>query len=303
MAGQTAAALHFAFGSRAGDALGIVTYHRVGPHVRGLPAPLCNVTPQRFREQLVTLLKAGFTFRPLAEVLEMRSRGDAPPPRSLVLTFDDGFGSVYHHAWPIMRELGVPGTIFVGTGFLDQDLPFPFDVWGIAYEGVAPLDSYRPLTLCQCHEMLADGLVDIGAHTHTHADFRGRPAAFREDVQRSVDFVREHFERKMVTFAYPFGSPRLGFAGEDLVAAVKQTDAACALTTESALVDTQSDPYSWGRFNAFSWDTGRTLAAKLGGWYGWAAHAYRRCVEVPPLRALRNQAPADSGPGAEVDEE
>ena len=140
--------------------------------------------------------------------------------------------------------------------------------------------------------MLQSGVVDIGCHTHTHADFRGRPAAFRVDLQRSVEVVREQFDRKVVTFAYPFGSPRLGFAGDDLVAAAKQTDAACALTTDSQLVDTRTDPFSWGRFNAFSWDTGSTLAAKLGGWYGWVAEAYRSCAALSRL----GQCPAGRRP-------
>ncbi len=145
-----------------------------------------------------------------------------------MLTFDDGFGCLFEQAWPVLRELGVPGTIFVSTAFLGEESPFPFDSWGLAYEHVAPAESYRPLTLWQCREMQASGLVDIGCHTHTHEDFRGRPEAFRLDLQHSIDFVREHFQPKLVTFAYPFGSPRLGFAGDELVAAAKQTDIACA---------------------------------------------------------------------------
>lgn len=228
LAGRVAVGLHRTLGSRAGGRLGILTYHRVSPHVPGLPAPLCNVTPQRFREHLETLLTAGFVFRPLTEVLEMRARGEVPSPNSLVLTFDDGFAGVFEHAWPIMRTLGVPGTIFVSTAFLDEETAFPFDSWGLAFEHLAPPDSFRPLTTWQCREMLRSGVVDIGCHTHTHADFRGQPEAFRADLQRSVEVVRELFDRKIVTFAYPFGSPRLGFAGDDLVAAAKLTDAACA---------------------------------------------------------------------------
>jgi peptidoglycan/xylan/chitin deacetylase (PgdA/CDA1 family) len=300
LAGRAAVAFDRALGSRAGEALGIVTYHRVAETVPGLPAPLCNVTPARFREHLTTLLQAGFRFLPLTKVLELRSRGELPPPRSVVLTFDDGFEGVYRHAWPVMRELGVPGTIFVSTGFLDQDQPFPFDAWGLAYERVAPLESFRPLATWQCHEMLAGGLVDIGAHTHVHADLRGRPAEFRDDVQRSVEYVRDHFQREQVTFAYPFGSPRLGFAGGDLVAAVKQTDAVCALTTECELVDTRTDPFCWGRLNAFSWDTGRTLEAKLGGWYGWAVQSYRYCARLAPSRARAEARAEEALVSAEV---
>jgi peptidoglycan/xylan/chitin deacetylase (PgdA/CDA1 family) len=265
-------------GSRAGTALGIVTYHRVAPRVPGLPAPLHNVAPRRFREQLTTLLRHGYEFLPLTDVLKMRALGESPDPQTAVVTFDDGFESVYHYAWPTLRELGIPATIFVSTAYLDQNAAFPFDSWGIAYQGTAPPESYRPLTTEQCCEMLDGGLIDFGAHTHTHADFRGRPEEFRLDLQQSVDIVRERFDRETVTFAFPFGNRRLGFASEELVAAAKKTGVACGLTTESVLVDTRTDPFTWGRFNAFAWDSGATLSAKLGGWYDWAPKLYRRML-------------------------
>jgi peptidoglycan/xylan/chitin deacetylase (PgdA/CDA1 family) len=36
-----------------------------------------------------------------------------------VLTFDDGYASNYHLAWPVLREFNLPATIFLATGFLD----------------------------------------------------------------------------------------------------------------------------------------------------------------------------------------
>jgi hypothetical protein len=61
-----------------------------------------------------------------------------------------------------------------------------------------------------------------------------------------------------------------------LVAAARQTGVLCALTTESVLVDPDSDPFQWGRFNAFPWDTSATLAAKVEGWYSWAPKLRQR---------------------------
>jgi hypothetical protein len=118
--------------------------------------------------------------------------------------------------------------------------------------------------------MAADSLVQLGAHTHTHQDFRGRPRAFGADLQTSIDIVRDRFGVEKMTFAFPFGCPFRGFAGADLVAAARTASIECALTTEAVLVDLQSDPLGWGRLNVFSWDTHRTLTAKLQGWYSWA---------------------------------
>jgi peptidoglycan/xylan/chitin deacetylase (PgdA/CDA1 family) len=118
--------------------------------------------------------------------------------------------------------------------------------------------------------MLETGLIEIGAHTHTHADFRGRPFDFERDLRISVDAVQELFSQEEVSFAFPYGSRYAGFAADEMVDAARRTGVTCGLTTECATVDLHSDPFTWGRFNAFPWDTAATLAAKCSGWYGWA---------------------------------
>jgi peptidoglycan/xylan/chitin deacetylase (PgdA/CDA1 family) len=276
MTSYVAVGLNRLCGSRAHGRMGIVTYHRTAPCVRGLPAPMHNVTPDRFRAHVVGLLKRGYDIRPLEDLLRASSQGKRLPPRTIALTFDDGFESVYTHAWPVLRELGVPATIFLATGYLGTQHPFPFDLWGQDHFTTAPPFTWRPLSLAQCHEMADDGLIAFGAHTHTHRDLRGRPDELYTDLQRSVDIVREEFALQQVTFAFPYGSPHLGFAGSTMADAARRTGVICGLTTDCTLIGPDTDPFAWGRFNAFSWDTAETLSAKLSGWYTWAAQLKRR---------------------------
>jgi hypothetical protein len=140
------------------------------------------------------------------------------------------------------------------------------------------------LTSEQCREWQEGRLFDLGAHTHTHADFRGRPEEFRADLQLSVSILRTRFGLREVPFAFPFGSPALGFAGGALTQAARETGVICGLTAESVLIDLCSDPLQWGRFNAFSWDTSATLAAKLAGWYTWAPKLRQRLARPRRLR-------------------
>jgi peptidoglycan/xylan/chitin deacetylase (PgdA/CDA1 family) len=242
--------------------------------------PTHNVTPVDFRCQITGLLSRGFSVWALRQVLQYRKSGKPIPPRTIVITFDDGFESVYTNAWPILRELDIPATVFVSTAYLDSMTPFPFDAWGNAWQRRVPAECYRPLSTAQCCEMAAEGLIELGAHTHTHRDFRDRPDEFREDLQISVDVVRERFGEPEPSSAFPFGAPHRGYASECLVDAARKTGVCCALTTECVPVDPQSDPFRWGRFNAFPWDTGATLAAKLGGWYGWAGRLKRRVLQA-----------------------
>jgi peptidoglycan/xylan/chitin deacetylase (PgdA/CDA1 family) len=270
-------------GSRSNGRVGILTYHRTAFHVPGLPKPLHNVTPDRFEKQITSLLERGFVIWPLSRIIEHGAAGQVVPPRTIALTFDDGYETVYTEVFPILKKLGQPATIFICTAFLDDDGPFPFDEWGLTYRNRAPSPTYRSLTTANCLEMADSGLIELGSHTHTHDDFRNRPEDFRREVETSLEILHSRLgQRKNVAFAFPWGKIHNGFAGERLLSAARQTDITCALTTESRLVDPGTDPIGWGRFNVFPWDTGATLAAKLDGWYSWAPklrRLFRRAVK------------------------
>ncbi len=199
LAGVVAGGLNRLFGSRSADSVGILVYHRVSPRFDGLPAPTMNVRPHRFREQLVGLLERGFRVWPLWRVLAHRAAGESIPPRTIVITFDDGFENVYSQAWPVLQDLGLPSTVFVSTAYLDGNA-FPFDPWGQTWADIAPPEAYRPLRSEQCADMLASGLVEIGAHTHTHQDFRGRPEAFEDDLRASLAVLGTRFGIETATF-------------------------------------------------------------------------------------------------------
>jgi peptidoglycan/xylan/chitin deacetylase (PgdA/CDA1 family) len=289
---RTAAAisvgLHQLSGDRDGGRLGMLMHHGVSPRVAGLSNPPYNVAPDLFRKQLVGLLAGGYRFIALSEVLDARRSGTPLAPHSVVLTFDDAYESVYRHAFPIMRELGVPGIAFLSTSFLNSDEPFPFDEWSLAHRGQVRVREYRPLRIQQCREMLASGLFEFGAHTHTHQDFRGRPDDFLVDAAQSIEIVRDLFQLDEVPFAFPYGGTAQGHAGGELAQALQAAGACCALTTDSDLVDPLVDDlFSWGRFTVFSWETPRTLSAKLAGWHAWA-RGPKKLVGRPSARASRD---------------
>ena len=266
---QMGALLHRVYGPSCDDRFGILMYHRIADNVPGQPKPSINVTPDRFRKQIEGLLAQGFVFWPLSKVLEFRRRAWTIFPWVSVITFDDGFQGVYHHAWQVLKDLNVPATVFLSTAYLDSDDPFPFDHWAHAHHAHIPVESYRPLTHAQCLEMATHGLIELGAHTHTHQDFRGRPDEFRRDLSTNLDALRASFQVTQPAFSFPYGTPRMGFTSEELVAAARDTGVHCGLTTESSLIGHDTSPFHWGRIHAFPWDTGRTLAAKLAGWYSW----------------------------------
>jgi peptidoglycan/xylan/chitin deacetylase (PgdA/CDA1 family) len=270
------APLRIGLGPRRREAFGILVYHRVAPETPELPKPTWNVPPDRFRAQLSGLIRRGYWAWPLRKVLDWHERRRPVPRNVFVVTFDDGYENVFRHAWPVLRELRVPATVFLATSYLDSERPFPCDDWSLAGSSDVPAADWRPLTTAQCRAMASDGLIELGTHTHTHADFRGRPEALAADLRESCTALRERFGLADATFAFPYGTKHLGFSGPELAAAAREAGVLCSLTTEDELVTPGSDPFDWGRFTAEDTDTAATLSSKLDGWYTAVRSLWRR---------------------------
>ncbi len=274
---RTPLALAIAAGgrTRVSDAFGILMYHRVTDAVRGYPFPTLNVTPERFRRQLSGLLNRGHQAWPLRRALAAHAAGEVIPRNVFVVTFDDGYANNFTQAFPILQELGIPATIFIATAYLDTNERFPFEDWAPAGSDAVPADSWRPLTTDECHAMIDSGIIELGAHTHTHTAYRHQPEPFREDLLTSMQILRERFGYEDLTFAFPFGKRHHGLAGPTMSPAARQAGVLCSLTTENELVGPDSDPYDWGRFTVCQGDTGATISAKLNGWYSFIRDGWR----------------------------
>jgi len=69
------------------------------------------VSPETFRRRLDYVCRK-FKVASLAEALEQHARGEISPGQ-VVLTFDDGFFNFLAVAAPILRELGLPATVYI----------------------------------------------------------------------------------------------------------------------------------------------------------------------------------------------
>lgn len=276
---RVACGLHRVFGERVENAFGILMYHRVAERTVGVSSPTANITPQRFRRQLRGLLDQGFEAWPLNKIISVRNASQQVPSNVFGVTFDDGYQNNLVHALPILEELGVPATIYLATGFLDSDRPFPFDNWdGCRVPGV-PAVSWKPLTTAECHQLASHPLIELGAHTHSHGAFVDDPQALAADLAINLRVLREEFGVERPTFAYPYGAIR-----HEMVGIVRQMEIAAAVTTCAERIRPTADRFAWGRFTADQRDTAGTLAAKLCGWYEPIARLLRAAKR--PVSAL-----------------
>jgi peptidoglycan/xylan/chitin deacetylase (PgdA/CDA1 family) len=64
-------------------------------------------------------LKRAYTPVPLAVLADALVRGEAPPSGTVAITLDDGYADNYDEAFPVLRALGVPATVYVATEAID----------------------------------------------------------------------------------------------------------------------------------------------------------------------------------------
>ena len=82
------------------------------------------VTPDHLRRRLALLRETGCTVLPLGEALERCATGTLPA-RAIALTFDDGTADFALHAVPILREFGMPATVYLTTYYCARCVPVP----------------------------------------------------------------------------------------------------------------------------------------------------------------------------------
>jgi peptidoglycan/xylan/chitin deacetylase (PgdA/CDA1 family) len=95
----------------------VVNYHRV----LAQPDPLLDTEPDvaTFHWQMALLAEC-FNVMPLNDALRALDAGRLPP-RTICITFDDGYRSVHDLALPILRKFKLPATVFVTSGFIGAD--------------------------------------------------------------------------------------------------------------------------------------------------------------------------------------
>lgn len=75
-------------------------------------------------DRQVSYLARNATPVSLDDVIQAIDGGRRLPPRSVLVTFDDGHRSVLESGLPLLRERGIPAVAFVVAGLLDTDQPF-----------------------------------------------------------------------------------------------------------------------------------------------------------------------------------
>lgn len=156
----------------------VLIYHSISSPPEAMPSDM-DISPARFEQQLRWLSRWRQVV-PLLETLSQRSKR-----RHLAITFDDGFRDNLTAALPLLEKFGLPMTLFVAAGFIDQ-------------EGYLSEEELREISM--------HPLITIGAHGFWHRHFN---RLTRDDARFELIESRRTLEgvigRKVDLMAWPFG--------------------------------------------------------------------------------------------------
>ena len=174
----------------AADHATILMYHRFGEE----NYPSTNVTLAQFEEHLEVLASGPYSVLPLEEIVASLRSGTPLPDRTVAITIDDAYLSVYEEALPRLLARGFPATLFVATRPVDRGLRAYMD-WD------------------QLREWQAAGF-GIGSQTQTH------PHMHRLTIEENSEELKVSNERflaelgmRPTLFAYPYGEYNLDVIG------------------------------------------------------------------------------------------
>lgn len=149
----------------------------------------------KFRKQMQAIRDLGLNVISMEEFAAWKRGENTITDKSVLITIDDGWKSVYTDAYPILREFGYPFTVFLYTNYVDG--------------------GASALTTAMIKEMQQNGCT-IGSHSVSHpypaevkAERAKGPETFASYLRKEMDGSRKilesKFGKKITTYAYPGG--------------------------------------------------------------------------------------------------
>ncbi|MBC8427728.1 polysaccharide deacetylase family protein [bacterium] len=251
------------------DSLPILTFHSLDDR-----SSVISFSPRVFLRGMARLYESGYQTLSLLEAVDYLRR-DAPfPGRSFVITFDDGYQTVYDEAFPVLQRYGMSATVFLTVGEK-----------GVVQPG-ARLPSLEGRSMLAWHEIqeMQRWGIDFGVHTLTHPDLtRLSFDQLETEVCDSKSIIEDALSVKAVSFAYPYG-----YYDRRSREIVRQ-HFACACSVKLGLITARSDLYTLERVDAYYLRTDRlfdVMLTRLFPWYIRARNIPRRIRRAVQFRRL-----------------
>ncbi|WP_331345997.1 polysaccharide deacetylase family protein [Cellvibrio sp. UBA7661] len=167
----------------------VLLYH----HVSNSTPKSTSISPEAFEAQMDYLENNNFTVVPLLELTEKLRKGEPLPDKTIAITFDDSYASVYESAYPRLKKRGWPFTFFVNTEVVSSGKIF------VSWD--------------QLREMSRNG-VTVANHSSAHHHLPRREqnetekqwrARITADINNAQQTIKKEIGKAPMILAYPFG--------------------------------------------------------------------------------------------------
>lgn len=171
----------------------VFMYHRFGDD----RYPSTNIRLEQFDAQLDYLQKKGYSVWPLSKIVRHIKEGRPLDEKTVALTIDDAYTSVYANAHERLKAKGYPYTVFVNTSSVD-------------------VGSKNYMTWDQMRIMQKEG-AEFANHSSTHDYLMPKEsdeeAEWQERVKREIEHAQKRLHEELGEstnenprlLSYPFG--------------------------------------------------------------------------------------------------
>lgn len=210
----------------------ILTYHSLDSS-----GSVISTSPEKFRRQMENLSDASFKVVKLHDLVTRIRENRQLPAKSVAITFDDGFQSVYDVALPVLKDYGYPATVFLVTSFCGKN-----NRWDGQPDDIPGFDL---LTWNQIANM-KDQQIEFGVHTATHPDVTKLTGSqVFEEIVGARQTLEDHTGEREIPFAYPYGKEC------DPVRALVEANFYAACSTDMDFATAQSDVHFLPRIDMY----------------------------------------------------
>ncbi len=168
----------------------ISIYH----HVADDTPPSTSLSPARFKEHMEYLRDDGYTVLPLDTVITAMRNREQLPDKTIVITFDDGYTSIFTEAFPLLQSMEFPFTVFINTEPINA-----------GRQGYMSWNDIRVMS--EAGVLIANHMIN---HPHMTDNLPGendatRVERLRQEMLLAEKQIKQETGQSLQMLAYPYG--------------------------------------------------------------------------------------------------